>query len=99
MTVKTVQLTGLRDQRYEPFINTSVWNIPRAEEATFEANATDPITSGLHVLKNGAEIGTFINQDPFSHPVYFAQWSDPFRRFASRQTSHGVRPSEYLPQG
>lgn len=97
MPVRTFKLTG-RDARLHPFHEQSVWNLSRAESATFEA-ATDPITADLSKTFGTGPIPTFINQDQYSHPIYQAEWSDPKRRWWSTQAGHGARPTEWTPQG
>lgn len=65
--------TITRDPRLHPFSSTSVWNLPIANSATFEA-ITDPATTSL--LKSTG-VNVWVNQSGYSHPIYQASYGDP----------------------
>lgn len=85
-----VRRTKTRDPVLWPFTSTSIWNLPIATGATFEA-ATDTITADLI----SSSYYAYINQPSYSHPVYVANWNDQWisisdTSFASRSSAYRI---------
>ena len=83
-----------RIARLRPFVETSVWNLPMAQAATFEA-ATEPTTVTL-IADNSAtgNRGFYWNQQQYSHPVVFATESDSIATVVDRNSpARGFGPS------
>jgi hypothetical protein len=72
-----------RDAVLQPFSSQSVWNLPIATAATFEA-ATAPRTADLVSAVKGR---LYVNQASYSHPVVQATAADPVHAVPDRKTA------------
>ncbi|MDC0711453.1 hypothetical protein POL68_23480 [Stigmatella sp. ncwal1] len=73
-----VYTSGTRDATLQPFVSSSVWNLPIGTGATY-ADTTDAATKDFiatHI--NGLAITTWANWDVYSHPISFASTTDPW---------------------
>lgn len=74
----TVYTAGTRDATLQPFVSSSVWNLPIGTGATY-ADTTDPATKDFIATSiNGMTIHTWANWDVYSHPISLAASSDPW---------------------
>ncbi|WP_369070005.1 fibronectin type III domain-containing protein [Kineococcus terrestris] len=78
---------GTRIADVQPFVQTSPWNLPIAQSATFEP-VDSPATVALRSKRSGAaNQGIWANQTQSSHPVNYAAASDPLVSVTDRNDS------------